>query len=326
MKGRQAWSWIAGFTAMASLLAGCAGAGKVIYVVATSTPTPAVVIVTPAPPTVTLIPAPTTLPVATALPEEERIPVISQVSQREEPGSFPLIIDIYIPFRDGDGDVNRVHYAILSASTSGLWTEDGAVDIAPSIQQHGASTSGTWTCSDEEYDVSLEIVLQDAAGHSSAPAQVALHCPGAAPTATPSPEPPTATPEPTSTPAPAVPAVVEGRMPDTIPCEAWGDDGCQWDFTVTFTEKAGTPATIERMGRRFVDVKGQEWTVGSEEWSDETIYVYSYGSNTYSSWVRTTNGEDPDLRGGTVIVSWEGTDDYGNSFSGSTSATLASAP
>jgi hypothetical protein len=50
------------------------------------------------------------------------------------------------------------------------------------------------------------------------------------------------------------------------------------------------------------------------------------GSNTYSSWVRTTAGSSPDLRGATVKISYSGVDANGNRFSGSVSAKLASSP
>jgi hypothetical protein len=75
-----------------------------------------------------------------------------------------------------------------------------------------------------------------------------------------------------------------------------------------------------------VDTRGRVWTVGGEEWSDETIDVPPQGSATYDSWVRTTNGDSPDLRGGTVKVSYSGTDETGHSFSGSVTAKLAKSP
>ncbi|MBU0492941.1 MAG: hypothetical protein KKA73_29020 [Chloroflexi bacterium] len=114
-------------------------------------------------------------------------------------------------------------------------------------------------------------------------------------------------------------------MPDPIPCTKW-NTGCQWNFTATFTEKNGVSATIKRIGRRFVDTNGHVWTVGSSEWHDETIYIPAKGNNSYSSWVRTLAGEDPDLRGGTVTVSYSGVDAKGNAFSGSVSAKLAWSP
>jgi hypothetical protein len=95
---------------------------------------------------------------------------------------------------------------------------------------------------------------------------------------------------------------------------------------VTFTEKNGVSATIQRIGRRFVDTSGHVWIVGSSEWNDETIRISAKGRNSYSSWVRTLAGGSPDLRGGTVIVSYSGTDAKGNAFSGSVSAKLAWSP
>ncbi len=122
------------------------------------------------------------------------------------------------------------------------------------------------------------------------------------------------------------PALVVASLPSVIPCTKWGDNGCQWDYTVTFTEKNGVPATIDRMGRRYIQTDGDVWVSGSGEWFDKTIAMNANGSNTYSSWVRTTNGCDSDLRGGTLVVSYSGYDENGYTFSGSVSAKFAYAP
>jgi hypothetical protein len=95
---------------------------------------------------------------------------------------------------------------------------------------------------------------------------------------------------------------------------------------VTFTEKNGVTATIDRMGRRYIQPDGDVWVSGSGEWFDKTVVMNAHGSNTYSSWVRTTNGGDSDLRGGTLVVSYSGSDENGYTFSGSVSAKFASAP
>jgi len=148
----------------------------------------------------------------------------------------------------------------------------------------------------------------------------------------------TSTPRPTSTrmpsatrtntstraPIPSGPAKIVASLPEIIPCTPWGSDGCIWNYKVAFTEANGVPATIERIGRRFNDTKGKIWTVGSSEWSDTTIVIPGRGSNTYSSWVRTRSGSDPDLRNGAVKVSFSGHDANGHPFSGSVSAHLAS--
>jgi len=137
---------------------------------------------------------------------------------------------------------------------------------------------------------------------------------------------PTATRTSSPTPTPKGPARVVASIPDPVPCTSWGTEGCQWNFTVTFTEENGISATIVRIGRRFIDTKGKVWTVGMDEWHDETIIIPAKGSNSYNSWVRTRAGSDPDLRGGTVVVSYSGIDAKGNDFRGSVSSTLARSP
>jgi hypothetical protein len=347
MSKRALWSVMAGLALLAGLLLGCGGAPQVVVVTATPTATPPVqvIVVTPVPPTASLAPPSSPTPGPTALPEEMRIPVLSQVSLREEEGPDGITIYFEIPFRDADGDVNLVDYSIVAATFDDAWVEDGEVDIAPAVQQHGASASGSWTCSRSESTTTVEIVLRDAAGHVSAPQQVVLHCPGLPQTATPTPLPPTATrtprpptatptrkpgpPTDTPEPIPTSPPPgtgVEGTMPKSIPCSPWEDNGCQWDFTVQFKELTGNPATITRIGRRFIDARGQEWTVGGLEWEDVDIFLYAGGGDSYSSWVRTEPGggpDQPDLANGTVVVSWAGKYLSGEIFSGSASSRLA---
>jgi hypothetical protein len=158
---------------------------------------------------------------------------------------------------------------------------------------------------------------------TATPTPTVTHTPTATATPTPS---PTATHTPTPTPKPTGPAQVVATLPDPVPCSPWGEDGCQWNFTVTFTEQNGVPATVQRIGKRYVDTKGAVWTATSGEWHDKTIAIPAQGTGSYSSWVRTQAGSAPDLRGGTVRVSYSGIDENGFQFSGSVSATLARSP
>jgi hypothetical protein len=138
---------------------------------------------------------------------------------------------------------------------------------------------------------------------------------------------PTDTPTATPSQTPSGPSEVVAVLPNTIPCKEWSGYGsCKWDFTVTFVEKNGVPATIERIGRLFKTKNGRKYTIGTKEWHNQTILIPGGGSSKYSSWVRTTPDDDPDLRAGTVVVSYSGVDANGYKFSGSTQAKLASSP
>ncbi len=117
--------------------------------------------------------------------------------------------------------------------------------------------------------------------------------------------------------------VVGSIVPRSIAPTAWGENGCRWDYTVTFTETNGVEATIERLGRIYLDIQGVQWTVGAAEWFDKIIIIPPGGSSKYSSWVRTTNDSTPDLRSATVTVSFTGHDANGNAFSGRVQARLA---
>jgi hypothetical protein len=94
-----------------------------------------------------------------------------------------------------------------------------------------------------------------------------------------------------------------------------------WNYTVTFSEQNGVPATIERLGRRSIHTNGSVWASETGEWFNTTIAIPGRGRNTYGSWVRTTP-DDIDLRGGIVILGYSGHDANGFAFDGSVSARL----
>jgi hypothetical protein len=127
---------------------------------------------------------------------------------------------------------------------------------------------------------------------------------------------------PTPTPPPTGPANVVASMPDSIPCQPWGENGCRWEYTATFTETEGVSATIEWLKRVHTDRNGTGW---SSDWDGfaKTIHIPGGGSSSYSSWVRTKADDEPDLRGGTLVISFSGHDANGFSFFGSVSTTLA---
>jgi hypothetical protein len=126
----------------------------------------------------------------------------------------------------------------------------------------------------------------------------------------------------TFTPA-ASTAKVVASIQDVIPCERWDEDGCIWHYTVIFKEMNGVNATIEEMGRRYIDRRGVAWISSSGEFWSTDMEILGYGQDSYSSWVRTTAGGTTDLMGGVVKVSYSGKDENGNPFSGSVTAELA---
>jgi hypothetical protein len=111
-------------------------------------------------------------------------------------------------------------------------------------------------------------------------------------------------------------------MPGSVPCQPWGEDGCIWDYTATFAETRGISATIVWLKRVHTDRNGKKW---SSDWDGfaVTIHIKGGGSNSYSSWVRTKHDTEPDLRGGTLLITFSGHDANGHNFSGSVSTTLA---
>jgi uncharacterized protein YraI len=115
------------------------------------------------------------------------------------------------------------------------------------------------------------------------------------------------------------PAGVVGSMPGSFPCHPQSANRCRWDYAINFQELNGTPATIERMQIQYIDPGGGVWVgAGSDQgWRSRRLYLPANGTTQYASWVRSS-----ELRGGTLVINWEGHDALGNYFSGGTTAYL----
>ena len=107
-----------------------------------------------------------------------------------------------------------------------------------------------------------------------------------------------------------------------LPCKPWGDTGCTWEHNVELRETNGVSATVERIGRRYVDTGGTTWVVGEEEYFSKTIAVPAYGTAAYSSRVRTKPEDEPNLENGTAILTFKGVDANGNAFTAQVSVKL----
>lgn len=146
---------------------------------------------TPIPPTETHTPMPPptatdTAQPPTATPTEETpptpteetsvAPVIDSYDLQKEDVDDGVIVYQRFHFHDEDGDVNRIDYRVLSASVDGLDVEGGRVDISANAQKSGDTITGEWDCGSDNYEVTLEAFLRDAAGNRSEPVEYTIVC------------------------------------------------------------------------------------------------------------------------------------------------------
>ena len=122
---------------------------------------------------------------------------------------------------------------------------------------------------------------------------------------------------------------IEASMPETISGknlkngEWYVVGGWRYDFTVTFTEKRGISAIIEKIRIHYTDKEGSRWYSSPYSYSyaiKTNVIIKGRGNNSYSNWISGT--KDPDLRGGAVIINYSGHDANGHAFSGSASSKL----
>ena len=110
------------------------------------------------------------------LAAENGIPIIQSVNLRKDTSSGELKIYQDISFTDNEGDVTRVDYKIISSTVSGLQVEGGTVEIPSTAQKSGAVISGEWGCGNENYSVTIQVILTDNAGNHSKPFNYTMIC------------------------------------------------------------------------------------------------------------------------------------------------------
>ena len=133
---------------------------------------------------------------------------------------------------------------------------------------------------------------------------------------------PRAATEPVALDPPTGPAVVAVELPDQLGCNAWGNEGCHYQWTAKFVESNWLEATITRIGVRYRGGGGY-CTVGGSEWNDVTVTVDANGDATWSGELHVDRDHEcRPVIGGDLLVNWKGTDADGNGLSGRATADL----
>jgi len=90
-------------------------------------------------------------------------------------------------------------------------------------------------------------------------------------------------------------ANIIASVPKTIHCELNMFNGCEWNYTITFTETNGIKAVIYSMSVRYKDGKGEEFI---QPWFDTDVIVPPNGNATFS---RSLTNNNVDSLGGEII-------------------------
>lgn len=136
--------------------------------------------------------------------------------------------------------------------------------------------------------------------------------------------------------------LVVGWMADSTAVDnAWDDDGvakCKYVYRIDFMELNGVGAVIQWLKVEYTASDGSVWAgEGSRSGFDKTIQIAAGGGNSYRSWVITECKVGTEvwalyqnrwvraetLAGGRVTVYYEGRDEHGHRFSGSSSSVLS---
>ncbi len=121
---------------------------------------------------------------------------------------------------------------------------------------------------------------------------------------------------------PTGPAEITVEAPDEIECDPWGNQGCSYEWTVTFVESNWMEFTITRIGVRYRRgntscATGRGETFAENEWLDTDLTVHADGT---FSWGNNIQIDRDDVcrysMGGELQFRWKGTDAEGNRLSG----------
>lgn len=109
-------------------------------------------------------------------PQAGAAPVIEVVNLRYDSSSGSLVIFQDVAFHDLDGDANKVHYGLVSATANGLQVSDGNIDTSGQQQERGATITGKWACGGNQYEVTIRVTILDRVGNESNAETYTMYC------------------------------------------------------------------------------------------------------------------------------------------------------
>ena len=101
--------------------------------------------------------------------------MIDSVELREDLSTGSLLIYQDISFHDAEGDVYYIDFVLVS-DLPNIQTQDGAIRTSSEEQKSGAILTGTWTCGDGDYQVTLQATILDRAGNRSNTIEYTMFC------------------------------------------------------------------------------------------------------------------------------------------------------
>jgi hypothetical protein len=105
-----------------------------------------------------------------------RTPEITNVELVEDWEEGNLIVYQQIAYIDRDGDAQKTDYEIVDSTNDSVYMNDGVIRTPGYEQRLGALTTGTWYCDQDEYTVTLQVSIIDAAGNKSPPYRYTVRC------------------------------------------------------------------------------------------------------------------------------------------------------
>jgi hypothetical protein len=106
----------------------------------------------------------------------KQIPIIQNVTLREEYNEKGVIIVQQIRFQDMDGDASFIDYTIVSSTNYDVVANPGKITTLPQQQKNGALIEAGWMCTGKQYSVTLRAVIQDQKGNKSEPYEYTINC------------------------------------------------------------------------------------------------------------------------------------------------------
>lgn len=118
-------------------------------------------------------------------------------------------------------------------------------------------------------------------------------------------------------------AMIYASIPEITPCISLGGNGCVWKYSVTFRADNSIGGKINRVWTVFLSKNGKRYVRNITGLSAANTVIPAWGSGTYSDIVIDMFNTTVDLRGGKILLTYEGVDENGNLIRGEVSTRLA---
>ncbi|MDX0377610.1 hypothetical protein GOC56_27765 [Sinorhizobium meliloti] len=112
------------------------------------------------------------------LSENASSPVIKDITTTTDKSNEAEVVHSAIKVSDAEGDAAYGNYIVLQTDAKRVSVTSSPIQTSKKQQVKGALYTAEWKCSASKYDVTIMVIITDAAGNFSLPKRYAIHSRG----------------------------------------------------------------------------------------------------------------------------------------------------